>query len=153
MANINFNNIVYNMTDRNHNLDELDTQYYTVNSFNEISNNCNTNFYVFHQNIQSFHAHSVEFEAYIDQLDIEPDIIAFSETWFKENTITDLKGYYGFHSYRERRNGGGVSVYAKDKFNCNEIEYLNLNDETCETCAIQIQFTSSYKIVILCIYT
>ena len=129
-----------------------ETYYFTPDTFNIENANHDSNFLLLHQNILSFNAHSSEFETYIHQLDVDPDALVFSETWFKPNTCVDIPDYVSFHSTRANKNGGGVSIYVRKEYECNPLDEITINDEICETCAVTIKFHSANKIAIVGVY-
>ena len=139
-------------TTMSNNSGDLNTECITIAALNEYSQNMNTNFFVLHQNIQSFHSHFLEFEAYLEQLSEAPDAIALSETWFKPENIADIAGYHSFHSIREHKNGGGISLFIKENLICEELNLISRNDEFLEICAIKVNISSSCRIAIIAVY-
>lgn len=58
--------------------------------------------------------------SYLFTLNHSFSVMAFSETWLKDD-ITGLypfSQYNAFHSCRKNKAGGGVSIYLLDKYNC-----------------------------------
>ena len=94
-----------------------DCTLHTVDSLNIFyANDLACKFFVLHQNIRSFNKNIDTFLLLMKSVNLTPDVIIFSETFFTDSNIQNLPGYNGFHSHRETRNEGGVSVYVLDKY-------------------------------------
>lgn len=116
-------------------MDTLINITYSKNS-NIIKNEDNLK--IFYINIRSLRNEQKfdNFVNYLNNLKIDFDIIAISETWFREDKCEQLyaniEGYYSFHSCRITNTyGGGVSIYIKENIKSNLIknisnDYLNL---------------------------
>ena len=148
-------------TNNNHNIenlqltDEITTQcrYYDPNSFTEQNNTDSGNFFIYHQNIRSFNKNSDEVFLYIDKkLQIAPDVLVFSETWFNLYDITLIEGYSDFHTVRENRRGGGVSIYVKNNYPSKQLKNLSFINEFIEICGVEINLSPQTKVVILGLY-
>ena len=99
---------------------------------------CAKNLFILNFNIRSFNSNIDEFYLFINELNLKPDIVVLTETWFAEQSTANLEGYYGYHCTRLQGHlGGGVSIYIKMAINpkviiqdvCSlpEIEFLRLN--------------------------
>ena len=99
---------------------------------------CAKNLFILNFNIRSFNSNIDEFYLFINELNLKPDIVVLTETWFAEQSTANLEGYYGYHCTRLQGHlGGGVSIYIKKAINpkviiqdvCSlpEIEFLRLN--------------------------
>lgn len=66
-----------------------------------------------HLNIRSLKSSFYEFQKFI--LDINPDILAITETWLNQNDATTNYEIFNYNFFRLDRNnrGGGICVYIK----------------------------------------
>ena len=126
--------------------------YYSVDSFNEVfSQDSSKNYFIFHHNIRSFRRNSDELFAYIDLLKVKFQVLVFTETWFSRDNIIEIDGYKSYHSFRNEKIGGGVSVYVTDTLVSLGLDDLTINNEVIETCCVKISYNSSFLYVI-CLY-
>ena len=70
-------------------------------------------FSVFNQNIRSFNANLDNFMFLFDENSM-PDCIIFSETWHDGVEPILIPGYTGYHTVRQLRRSGGVSIFIKN---------------------------------------
>ena len=91
----------------------VDSEYFTTSTFNNVVRSQGGNFFILHENIRSFGRNFDEFHSYGSELCRVADVIVLSETWFSANTC-DIQGYARFHTYRADKYGGGVSVLHID---------------------------------------
>ena len=109
---------------------------------------------ILHQNIRSFNKNFDQFSAFIDSLNRKVDVFVFSETWFKSDNCTDIAGYVGYHSCRNDRTGGGVSVYVRSEIKSNFREELSDVTDLLETCVVDISPNgSNEKITVVGVYS
>lgn len=68
---------------------------------------------------------------FISECKTEIDVIVLCETWFNPNLcdLYKIDGYNSYHSCREMRNGGGVSIYVLNTIIVRNVEKKN-NDIT-----------------------
>ena len=136
------------------NIDNLnDCKNYDVLSFNDTFKVVNKhNFNILSFNIRSFSKNSDEFLVFLDNINIKFDIIILVETWATVNTLSliSIDGYKGFHSIREGKVGGGVSIFIKSIFNC--FERININNDIIETISLDINLISNKIFNVVCIY-
>ena len=92
-------------------------EYFSTENFN-LKYNRNKNLSIIHQNIRSFAKNFDVFSIFLKNIVTNWDVIVFTETWFNEGTSALLPGYKGFHTYRDLRRGGGVSIYVREDNNC-----------------------------------
>ena len=92
---------------------------------------------VFSQNIQSLNAKLDNFLALFSGYDM-PDVLVLSETWHEENVPVCIPGYTGFHTTRQGRRSGGVSVFVKCHFNSSHVIDLSYADNSIEICTVKI---------------
>lgn len=130
-----------------------DCSMYSISSFNDkFSPNNNSNFFVFHQNIRSFNHNIDEFILFINNLNVTPDAIILSETFFNDNNFHDIPGYNGYHRYRTGRGGGGISVYVLNSYVSDYILQLCCVNDLVEICAVSIKININIRIKIIGFY-
>ena len=100
-----YENILPNTTDR----------YYTyLYSVSEFENQCSgNNLIMFNQNIRSSNRNFDCLFAFINNIEKSVYVIVMSETWFSVTSKCSIEGYNSFHSYRDNRTGGGVSIFIR----------------------------------------
>ena len=92
---------------------------YTVGHFNAtFPRNNNNKFMVLNFNIQCFNAKIDEFSAFLDEINLNPEIIVLTETWFSPSSCKDISGYEAYHCTRSVGNHrGGISIYVRENLN------------------------------------
>ena len=101
----------------NRNSTQNDCTIHAVNLFNVfLINDLATKFFILHQNIRSFNKNIDTFLLVMQSVNLTPDVIIFSETFFTDSNIQNLHGYNGFHSYRATRIWGKISMHVLDKY-------------------------------------
>ena len=107
---------------------------------------------IFYTNTRSLNNKMEELEAKVDSE--EYDIVAVSETWFKEesNWRTGLEGYKVYWCDRKERIGGGVAIWVKDSIASRERgdikEGINVEDSVW----VEIRDCKNSKILVGCFY-
>ncbi|CAF1074351.1 unnamed protein product, partial [Brachionus calyciflorus] len=81
---------------------------------------------------------------------VEPNIALISETWFRQNSITMIRGYNLFKKNRAGR-GGGVCIYVKKGIEVFDVIIPNLIDDFVEHVLCSIH-NGEDKILVGCIY-
>jgi hypothetical protein len=66
--------------------------------------------------------------------------------------VADIEGYTAFHSYRDGRRGGGVSIYVLNTFDSHGIAELTINTDLIETCSVNVTLSRSSKVKIVGVY-
>ena len=67
-----------------------------------------------------------------------PDVFIFSETWYDSLIPIYIPGYTGFHTIRQGRRSGGVSIFVKNSFTTSQILELSYANDTIEICTVKI---------------
>ena len=98
---------------------------------------------IFSQNIRSFNANLDDFLLLFDENSF-PDCFIFSETWYDGYEPILIPNYTGFHSARQIRRSGGVSIYVKDSINSEIIKELSYVNESIEICTVKISNENSH---------
>ena len=103
-------------------------------------------------NIRSFSKNIEEFSAFTESSKIEFDIIILVETWVTPSTLPlcVIDGYHGFHSIRQDKKCGGVSIFIKDNYQCHE--NLCINNETLELITVNVEISESESIDVVGLY-
>ena len=66
-----------------------------------------------HVNMCSYGAHIDDLHAIFDNSTTYPHVLVLSETWFSEQSISDLQGFQGYHTLRAIGKSGGIIFYIK----------------------------------------
>ena len=77
-----------------------------------------------------------------------PDCFIFTETWHDGNIPILLPGYTGYHTVRQIRRSGGVSIFVKDSLKSEFIHDLSFANENIEICTLKVSNETSQ--IILC---
>jgi len=134
------------------NITAEDSDYYSVDMFAALCRQFQANnISILHMNIRSFQKNSDEFIVFLEQLVERPSVIILTETWFTTEFTADLWGYDAYHTVREDRRGGGVSVYVSKCFKHKNIPQWSIISENAEYCSVEISFRDS-RIVVHGIY-
>ena len=117
--------------------------YYNVETFNSKFNDLNqTDLSIIHLNIRSLAANGDDFNSYISMLNLNFDVICFSETWINESNLSDnhlFPLYNGYHSSRPPgKRGGGVSIFVLKTRQSKKLSSLSTNDESIECVFISL---------------
>ena len=97
---------------------------------------------IFNQNIRSFNANLDDFLLLFDENSL-PDCFIFSETWHDGYEPILIPNYTGFHTVRQIRRSGGVSIYVKNSFNSELINKLSYVNDTIEICTVKVSNENS----------
>ena len=139
-----------------HNFSPLDSaqnsMYYTIEQFNNFFKNNASNFFM-NLNIRSFNANGELFESVLSSLTVSPKVIILTETWLTELTLENCKidGYTGYHTIRQGRRSGGVSIFVHSSLISEKMEDLCFSNDTIESCVVNLNFRSG-NIIIFAVY-
>ncbi|KAK3921950.1 RNA-directed DNA polymerase from mobile element jockey [Frankliniella fusca] len=116
-----------------------------------ICDNYNGKLKVVHINAQSLN-NSVHYDEFVDAFcDSEIDVIAVSETFFHNNSKTDLRNYTVFNVNRQERSGGGVALYVSNQLNGKLLCKSNGESYKPEYLIVEVSFGKE-KILVSCLY-
>ena len=75
-----------------------------------------------------------------------PDIIALTETWLNDDNKTYwfIEGYKSFHTVREPKKHGGVSLLVRDGLTCEKIEEFSYLNSLIEICSINLNINNTF---------
>ena len=129
-------------------------QYYTIRELKKCVTDFrhSHNFTLTHMNIRSFSRNYDEFSIFMDSVALKPNILVLSETWFSEDTVTDIDGYTGYHVFRDDRRAGGVSVYVKSNISSVCVSELSYVRDVIEINTIRITLCNRTDVCIIGIY-
>jgi len=104
---------------------------------------------VLSMNIRSMYGKLDELSVFFGELSCKFDFFCVSETWLNTSTIemTELENYKHFNIVRENRRGGGVSVFASDKFRSKLLENLSFCHDYLECVFVECKSNSKTIIV------
>ena len=110
-----------------------------------------------HNNIRSIPHNVDHFNQFLNGLDIDFSILAFSETWLKPHNehCYGVNGYNAEHNSRLNKAGGGVSLFIKKGIEYNKRSDLQFTTTTMESLFNEIDkevFRSSNNIIIGVVY-
>lgn len=104
-----------------------------------------------HLNIRSARKNVDEFKIWLQNFKIDFSIIVLSETWLDGEGDwlgTEFRGYDAFHSIRENRKGGGVSILVDNKLNASSLSEFSVVNDIYESCAIGFRLENkNYSII------
>lgn len=128
-------------------------RYYDVFEFRE---QCiNNNLILVHQNIRSFNQNYDSLSVFLESLNKPIDVIVLTETWFSGDICSDIEGFTAFHTSREVRQGGGVSIYVREGLRAVCINDKSLVNDIYESCVVEVypdQNNLNQNIIIFGIY-
>ena len=105
----------------------------------EFENQCSgNNLIMFHQNIRSSNQNFDCLFAFINNIEKYVDVIVMSETWFSVTSKCSIEGYNSFHSYRDNRTGGGVSIFIRKSLRAYCISEKSIISDDVETCDVEL---------------
>jgi len=99
-------------------------------------------FTIIHQNIRSFNKNGDDLILFLSQFSRKPDVIVISETWFSPTIVTGLEGYNCFHTFREIRKGGGISIFVKNCYDCTLLSDISLIKDDSELCSVKFRINN-----------
>ena len=111
-------------------------------------------FNLIHQNIRSARNKNLdELILTLDSMKTNFQILMLTETWLDDTTISciNLPNFYGYHSTRTDKKGGGVSIFLHNKFNAIPIPSMNINNSTIECVGVKVNYCNkNYNFI--CVY-
>lgn len=126
------------------------SKYFDLVQYNSSLNNCTTpTFSVLHFNIRSLRNKQPLIEVLLGSLVKTPDILVFTESWLTRNNKDSiiLNGYYSFNITRERKLGGGVSIYVKQSIDASLLEEYTFINSEIEICSIALKIHNEPYVV------
>ena len=97
-----------------------------------------------HLNIRSVHQNLDEFLLNLQILGIRWNVVILSETWMKsESDFIPIPGYLAFHSVRNHKKGGGVSILIESELKPIKQQNLTINTNIFESVGVKISCNGS----------
>ena len=122
---------------------DRECSYLTCSAFNDQFKTVNIdNLSVIHINIRSLSANGDTFVSNLLTLNLNFDVICFSETWlnFEHSLGNFLPSYNGFHACRPSgRRSGGVAIYVSKRLTASEYTDLTCIADCIECIFIKIK--------------
>ena len=131
-----------------HESDPVDCKIYNRTELNALKNVFDNKIWLMNFNIRSFHKNSDEFYGYIDQLVSKPDIYCLTETWFSNENCADVSNYEAFHTYRDQRTGGGISLFVKSNYKSVVLSELSYVTNVLEVCTIKVNIQNNTVFIV-----
>ena len=134
----------------------INCRYFTEMEFNTHSF-IDTNFSLFNLNIRSLPKNDVNLQHFLEGLNISFSVLSFTETWLSEYNeyLYNFKGYSHIYKPRDKKRGGGVSMFINSKLNFQVRNYIIFNLKNIELIAIEIskdELNTKRNGIILTIY-
>ena len=125
---------------------------YNFAEFNNAFTN-QQNISMIHLNIRSSQKNLIDFVCNLDNLIVKFDFIILSETWGTDDKakLNVIPGYNHIYDTREKRNGGGISMYVNAHIAYKKRIDLKLNKKYFESCFIEVDktiFQTKHNVII-----
>ena len=132
----------------------INSRYYSANEFKTIENN--NSFNILHSNLNGLESKFVEYHQFINNIEMDIDILCISETSQKEATDFNLNltidGYRQPTAVGSKTSKGGVAIYSKTDINTVDRNDLNIVDKSFEAVWIEVKNEKRKNIVCGCLY-
>ena len=137
------------------NEDLYDTKYFSPEAF-EKNVDFSNSFSILHLNIRSLNKNMENFKIFLSKFSHEFDVICLTETWCKENEISQfhLPNFKAIHQFRNsgKENGGGICILVNNRLTCFKNNEFSRNDVNCESLCIEIENKTSNNVIVNAIY-
>ena len=125
---------------KNRILDE--SKYFNIDSFNKLITGYRDHSFLSmcHINIRSTPKNLDTLKSNLHMIDHGFNLIGITETWLSERNcdLYNIEGYNHVFSHRERKAGGGVSLYIDNKFEYKERKDLSVSNSAHESLWVEI---------------
>ena len=132
----------------------INSRYYSANEFKTIKNN--NSFNILHSSLNGLESKFVEYHQFINNIEMDIDILCISETSQKEDTDFNLNltidGYRQPTAVGSKTSNGGVAIYSKTDINTVDRNDLNIADKSFEAVWIEVKNEKHKNIVCGCLY-
>ena len=93
-----------------------------------------------HFNARSLPKHMTEWNTYLNSLKLQFSVIGITETWLNAGnaSLYSFNGYSHYHITRDKKRGGGVSLFVKEHMNAIERTDISVIDPIIEATFIEI---------------
>lgn len=132
--------------------DNPNCKYYEVQAFKRKFAGDLSSLKLIHLNIRSVNRNLDEFVIFLQSTCVEFHVIILSETWLGNSSeFPDVDGYLAFHSVRQGKAGGGISVLVRNDIQVQLIPQLSFISDLCEMCSVVISINNR-RVNILGVY-
>ncbi|KAI3381853.1 hypothetical protein SNEBB_006345, partial [Seison nebaliae] len=116
------------------------SKYFNIDKYNSKFGSRSEGMALINFNIRSYFCNREAFFGFMGSLCHSPQIICLTETWLHEGSVAEgrMEGYRGFHTFRDGRRGGGVSLFVSRDMQAHKIDQLSLCTETIESCVVSL---------------
>ena len=130
--------------------EETSSVYFTLEQFSDFALKQKNNFFLLNFNIRSFFANNTYFQTFLSCLPEFPNIVILTETWNTPLNVGQciLEGFNSAHTFRSESRGGGVSIFALNRYNFEQIYDLCFCDEFIEICTVKTTINDEHLIII-----
>ena len=120
------------------------SDYFTTDQFSDVLNASPVSVSVLCLNIRSFNTNAGELISMMDSFSKCPDVLVLTETWLTKDVVNmcNLEGYNAYHTVREGRRSGGVSVFCLRGSVSQKIEAVCESNDKIELCAVDVKCAS-----------
>ena len=134
----------------------INYRYFTEMGFNNNSF-LDINFSLFNLNIRSLPKKYVNLQHFLEGLNISFSVLSFTETWLSEynKSLYNFTGYSHIYKLRDKKRGGGVSIFINNKLNFRVQNDITFNLKNIDLIAIEIskdELNTKRNVIILTIY-
>ena len=141
-------NLINNEYDNYYFKNDSQCNYYTTqNLWNILLRDCALN--IIHINIRSTSKNLDELLLILEKFFIQFDVIVITGTWLKShNDWTDVEGYDAYHSIRDNKNGGGVTILVNNDLCSENLTTLTCNNDCNESVGISLDTENDQFVII-----
>lgn len=136
--------------DINYYNNSTECSYYDASSFNnKFKSNSQTSLMMFHLNVRSIRNKLDELLVFLESLTVKFHVIVLTESWLTDDdTWLVVPGYTGYHSVRNNRKGGGVSVFTSVELESELLPKYSFISDLFEMCSVQVTIEKqSYNVL------
>ena len=125
----------------------------------EFNNNSfiDTNFSLYNLNIRNLPKYYVNLQHFLEGLNISFSVLSFTEAWLYEynKSLYNFKGYSHIYKLRDKKRGGGVSMFINNHLNFQVRNDITFNLKNIDLIAIEIskdELNTKRNVIIFTIY-
>ena len=129
------------------------SKYYDIDSLNSHALMEAHDLSVFYHNICSLYPKQDAVQSYLSRLNFDMNVLCFVESWLNESTrnLVNFNGCNDYHSLRDSKKGGGISLYIQSKFRSKLLPGQSSVTDVIESLFVELQ-ASSTRVFIGVIY-
>ena len=125
----------------NFSITSAESKYFDSQEFNSNFKQNSNDLSIVHVNARSMNQNGDDLVVFLGNLSVKFDVICISETWFRDENLTNnfFPNHVGFHSWRlDGRTGGGASIYVAKYLKAQLIESISNSSLNTEYVFIKI---------------